>query len=381
MADVPVIISKSIRLREGAAPSNPVNIGTPQEPLNPDGSTAGPDPNKVSYNVADLKTATEKNQARVNIGSTSSTPQIITSSGNINDLAKTSNFLVFTDNAVKNLTGILAGTDGEELIIYNDSTGNLLVFNENSNSSVNNQIKTTPFTLTSNQYALFKYKTGINKWVFADLNLYLKKNVPETGTLDLNTGTGEAVFRTTRADTASNSIFRIINSLDIDLFRMEADGSVNFRIRRNAGLWRILNRDGNPVVTISTGGLITFTSGIISRSVNSERTVRRDELPFNYPETVATAGTINNLALDNEGVKLLILTLADDLTGVVPVTTNTGRELKIEGRNAGGVIIRHDSASSTAANRFSLPGATDLTIANGEVYTFIYTNSRWRRAQ
>jgi hypothetical protein len=37
MADVPVIISKSIRLREGAAPSNPVNIGTPQEPLNPDG--------------------------------------------------------------------------------------------------------------------------------------------------------------------------------------------------------------------------------------------------------------------------------------------------------------------------------------------------------
>jgi hypothetical protein len=162
---------------------------------------------------------------------------------------------------------------------------------------------------------------------------------------------------------------------------MEADGSVNFRIRRNAGLWRILNRDGNPVVTISTGGLITFTSGIISRSVNSERTVRRDELPFNYPETVATAGTINNLDLDNEGVKLLILTLADDLTGVVPVTTNTGRELKIEGRNAGGVIIRHDSASSTAANRFSLPSATDLTIANGEVYTFIYTNSRWRRAQ
>ena len=37
MADVPVIISKSIRLREGVAPSNPINIGTPQEPLNPDG--------------------------------------------------------------------------------------------------------------------------------------------------------------------------------------------------------------------------------------------------------------------------------------------------------------------------------------------------------
>jgi len=117
-----------------------------------------------------------------------------------------------------------------------------------------------------------------------------------------------------------------------------------------------------------------------ARSESETGSVRRDELPFNYPETVATTGTINDLALDNEGVKLLILTQADDLTGVVPVTTTTGRELKIEGRNAGGVIIRHESASSTAANRFSLPGATDLTIANGEVYTFIYTNGRWRRA-
>jgi hypothetical protein len=74
----------------------------------------------------------------------------------------------------------------------------------------------------------------------------------------------------------------------------------------------------------------------------------------------------------------LILTLADELTGVVPVTTNTGRELKIESRVAGGTIIRHDSASSTAANRFSLPDGIDFVIENGRVYTFIYTNSRWR---
>jgi hypothetical protein len=116
-----------------------------------------------------------------------------------------------------------------------------------------------------------------------------------------------------------------------------------------------------------------------SRSSAANYSARRDELPFNYPETVATAGTINNLSLTDEGVKLLILTTATDLTGVVPVSTTTGRELKIESRVGGGVIIRHESASSTAANRFTLPGAVDLTIANGEVYTFIYTNGRWRR--
>jgi hypothetical protein len=115
-----------------------------------------------------------------------------------------------------------------------------------------------------------------------------------------------------------------------------------------------------------------------SRSQFSNNAVRRDELPFNYPETVVTTGIINDLELANEGVKLLILTLADELTGVVPMTTTLGRELKIEGRNAGGVIIRHESGSSTEANRFSLPGATDLTINQNEIYTFIYTNGRWR---
>jgi hypothetical protein len=117
-----------------------------------------------------------------------------------------------------------------------------------------------------------------------------------------------------------------------------------------------------------------------SRSTAANQGTRRDELPFNYPQTVATAGTINNLSLTNEAIKLLILTAATDLTGVLPVTTTTGRLLRIESRVGGGVIIRHESASSTAENRFTLPGAVDLTIANGEVYTFIYTNGRWRRA-
>jgi hypothetical protein len=136
----------------------------------------------------------------------------------------------------------------------------------------------------------------------------------------------------------------------------------------------------NPVFAMESSGVSQFYNHapIQPRSSSATRAVRRDELPFNYPQTVTTAGTINDLELTNEGVKLLILTLADDLTGVVPVTTNTGRELKIEGRNPSGVIIRHDSASSTEANRFSFPGGFDLNILNGQVFTFIYTNGRWR---
>ena len=68
------------------------------------------------------------------------------------------------------------------------------------------------------------------------------------------------------------------------------------------------------------------------------------------------------------------MTGATDLTGVIPVD-NT-RLIRIEARGANR-IIRHESASSTAANRFAL--GADLTINAGEVYQFIYTDSRWRR--
>ena len=41
MADVPVIISKTVRFREGASPSNPVNTGDPLNPVNQPGTGGG----------------------------------------------------------------------------------------------------------------------------------------------------------------------------------------------------------------------------------------------------------------------------------------------------------------------------------------------------
>jgi hypothetical protein len=38
MADVPIIISKTVRFREGASPSNPVNVGEAQIPVNQPGT-------------------------------------------------------------------------------------------------------------------------------------------------------------------------------------------------------------------------------------------------------------------------------------------------------------------------------------------------------
>jgi hypothetical protein len=213
-------------------------------------------------------------------------------------------------------------------------------------------------------------------------------------TNDSRTGTLTQNGQTSIIDSRSGSsgiTFQIFGNTNTNVLSIQPRGDTIHNVYsrgslHNSYVWQVA---GTTVLRYGTGASLGFLGANVwqfqARAVSTLRSnipegyTRRDELPFNYPETVATTGIINDLELANEGVKLLILTLADELTGVVPVTTNTGRELKIESRVAGGTIIRHDSASSTAANRFSLPSATDLTINENEIYTFIYTNGRWRR--
>jgi len=469
MADVAITKSKSITIRGGQIPSNPVIPETPEDPVtipstpphnnlsglqggvsgeyyhltndeydavlgsnspdagNPFATMAdvggGSDLNKVSYNVADGKTESEQLQARNNIGSTSSTPQVIAASGAINDLAITSNHLVFTGATVV-LSGISQGLDGQEITILNANAVSMSILSQSVLSLANNRI-IGDVSVSSFSIVRLKYRTTTNRWLLENVGIndarYLRKDKSDNTAFGLGVGMTSSI--------GTNTILaRSITSGQNPFFTLQYAGGSSAVVQRNDGRFQIFNLTGSARHalevdgSIGTGGAATFqgvgptisgnravfsvkhtnannrrtieilnssdvrtvemySEGNIlhARSTSFNESVRRDELPFNYPQTVATGGTINDLSLGNEGIKLLILSAATDLTGVLPVTTTTGRLLRIESRVAGGVIIRHESASSTAANRFTLPGAVDLTIANGEVYTFIYTNGRWRR--
>ena len=285
----------------------------------------------------------------------------------------------------------MAGLDGEEITILNTNAASLSILSQSTLSSTNNRIIGAVLVPQFSVVRL-KYRTTTNRWTLENVGIndgrYLRKDQNDFTSFNLGVGGSVPSASTFFVETPNSStgadgvIFR--NSNGLNILAIRNSGGVNIQgsstgtpnTIRNQSLGGIIQFRGLEDINVVTIG----RTGRVFANVRSgafNEFVRRDELPFNYPETVTTSGTINNLSLANEGVKLLILTLADDLTGVVPVTTNTGRELKIEGRNAGGVIIRHDSASSTAANRFSI--GADLTIANGEIYTFIYTNARWRR--
>jgi len=356
-------------------------------------SAGGRDDDAVHYDAADSKNATERNQARVNIGSTSATPQVIATAGAIDDLTITSNSLVFTGASVV-LSGIVAGLDGEEITILNVDATSLSILSQSTLSTANNRIIGAVLVPQFSIIRL-KYRTTTNRWTLENVGIndgrYLRKDIADTknGNLFLNNGVYDYLKFTASANplielftnypAAGNRTLKISSTgIQLNYGGSFFDIYTNQSSFSNRTILRILDSDENVMFgLLGTGNGRMFGRFEQARSNFANTSTRRDELPFNYPETVTTSGTINDLSLSDEGVKLLILTLADDLTGVVPVTTNTGRLLRIEGRNAGGVIIRHDSASSTAANRFSI--GADLTIANGEIYTFIYTNARWRR--
>ena len=348
-------------------------------------SGSGSDPNKVSYNVADSKNATERNQARVNIGSTSATPQIIATAGAINDLTVTSNSLVFTGASVV-LSGILAGLDGEEIAILNASGTNLELLSQSVLSSANNRFASG--VIVPNLSILrIKYRTTTNRWFFENVGVndgrYVRKDIADTKTGSLT------LVGSLDLTSVGSGVINAVTPTSVDAgHRFGEGGNLGFSVGRyitgpNLGrgtpiFWRSAVSIGS-FFWQSTFGVTTAsidsTNGRIfqARSGTSNQSTRRDELYLNYAQTVATAGTINDLAI-NADCKLLILTGATDLTGVVFVD-NT-RLLRIEARG-GSRIIRDQSPSSTDVNRFAL--GADLTINDGEVYQFIYTNSRWRR--
>jgi hypothetical protein len=342
--------------------------------------------NFVSYTTSDDKNENEKQQARTNIGSTSSIPQIITTSGAVDDLTITSNNLVFTGANVV-ISGIIEGLDGQEVTILNLNATNLQILNQSTLSSANNRI-IGDVLIPQFSVIRLKYRTTTNRWIFENIGIndfrFIRKNIQDSTNARLNfqTTSGVDLFI---IDPNINNPFNIrdnTNSFNVLVLRQitgitrTGNSQIEFR-PQNSGKRNLIRINDNS----NTNQAVHWSDGTIfhQRSTLFDESVRRDELPFNYPQTVATSGIIDDLGLSNEGVKLLVLTNADELTGVVPVTTNTGRELKIESRVAGGTIIRHDSASSTAANRFSLPSSADFTINQNEIYTFIYTNARWRR--
>jgi hypothetical protein len=356
---------------EAAEAANAPTSGNPFATM-ADLGGGGRDDDAVHYDAADSKNETERNQARVNIGSTSATPQVIATAGAIDDLTITSNSLVFTGASVV-LSGIVAGLDGEEITILNTNAASLSILSQSTLSTANNRI-IGAVLVPQFSIVRLKYRTTTNRWTLENVGIndgrYYRKDQVETSSFPvqwtLDSG-GSITIRQNQGNPTAITIDKINATSSTDIIR----------VRRNVDIstTECFVIDSQGQATFEKGP-VSLTRSIVSQALGSTQLIRRDELPYEVSQTIATAGTINNLAI-NSDTCILVLTGADDLTGVVPaLITGRARKLLIEASGASR-IIRDQSASSTAANRFSL--GADLTINDGEVYQFIYTTSRWRR--
>jgi hypothetical protein len=321
----------------------------------------GADPNAVHYNAADGKNATEKQQARDNIGSSEGITSTLNLTGTtVNNYAKTSNIIELTGSTNTNFAGIVGGTDGEKVLIINRmSAGVATLINESASSSVVNRFSFgANYAMTIGEGLLLRYDGTAQRWVFD--NFFQTSYLKNLAGQQINPATASTYLLNLESNNGVQGLLR--------LKHLQSTANKAFLIGRDYDNTLLYDfRDGSAVVpnTLSTQGAALTTS------------VRNLERWTNN----STAGAINNFTISDPTITTYVfLGAAPDLTGIIPLANTVGgwRRYTLVNRSGGNMTIRHQSASSTAANRFDIIGAADLTVPEKGVVIITYTQgSRW----
>lgn len=94
-------------------------------------------------------------------------------------------------------------------------------------------------------------------------------------------------------------------------------------------------------------------------------------------QITANQNDYNPASLSTASVLRLSSDASRDITGLAG--GSDGRVIVLLNRGAQNIVLKHESVSSTAANRFKFPGSVDMTMIPGASITLIYdaTDSRW----
>lgn len=162
----------------------------------------------------------------------------------------------------------------------------------------------------------------------------------------------------------------------------EDSSGVHYRLSSQPAVTGTVNITGDTTYTLDTGVDVTVTGGDV---VTYQTALDVCGYMFWCAQTV-TQFTANqdNWAFPNPGVVFRISTDASrDLTGLVARTVNGNAQPQLAvlvNTGSNPLVLKHESGSSTAANRFSLPGSSDFSLAGGATAPLWYdpTTQRWR---
>lgn len=179
---------------------------------------------------------------------------------------------------------------------------------------------------------------------------------------------GNFISRTLNDDGTLGMIYRTVVRAGSQITSIVYASVVKFNKGVELGVMAVADVVNNSVFLDSIGAILRYknSSGVV------QKIALDTDLATNTAQTIATAGTLDDLVINPE-TKLLIITAATDITGIV---LETNRLLRIEIRN-GSLIIRHENVDSLADNRFQI--TADITQPENSIYTYIKTNGRIRR--
>lgn len=349
----------------------------------------GADADAVHYNAADGKSPSEKAQARENIGSSEGIPQLVTDTGTIALLTRTSNVIFWNGAADASLQRMTLGENGEEVTICNLSgTFNLIVQSEAGSGDGNRFSLTTGGNLIiyPGQINTFKYFSSrwraLEKVKFTrTTTFFANSGVANPQAIDIiQTNTGAIAFCVRGSDGGTRN-FSIYGSGRLDLVGPINTGRINAASFDGSRFWAT-NSGLDPVYFMNSTGASTVSSirqtghlRMLSQSSYFGDSARIDQTRLYYMVSVTTAGVINDQAL-TAGIFNYRFTACTDLTGLA--APSIGTKITIHNDNTVDMIFRHQSVGSIAANRINLIGSADLLIpSKGKIEIIYCTGNRW----
>lgn len=347
----------------------------------------GTDSNAVHYNASDGKSATEKQQARDNLGLPTGIPTILTLSANVNTMSRSTNLIVFEGHTIlRNVYGLIEGTDGEKVYFWNRGEYPIRPHSEHAASPAANRFNFAPassYDILPGELIGFTYNATQQRWNFEmGLEKYIRKDIAdvkhyplEIKTVGINTANSLNFWNIGGRTTISGTR----NGTHVPSIRFDNSSMLIGNDKGSAAVFGVhieitdtvhLGKTGNGGNTsLPAGYQVGSTTG---HYFNADASFfgRTDRLL-----SITTAGSINDL--DTTGMSNVRLTDATVLTGIMAPAV-IGKRLTIQNDNSVPLEILHQSTSSIAANRINLIGGSTLSVPPKGKTEFIYCfGSRW----
>jgi len=184
------------------------------------------------------------------------------------------------------------------------------------------------------------------------------------------TGTGTATLNSatiTTLNSTNATITSLTASTSLTATNIQGTSLANITIKPGTGRQLFLqNNDGSGGIIFGTTGEVVLTGSLFNST--------------SYDTLLADANNYDPGLAITQGVGLTASGANRNVTGLAASALSSQLGLTFFIQNVGAsnnIVLKHQSASSDAVNRFFLPGAVDLTLTPGSGITLNHNGTYW----